>query len=299
LHRRDFSINTLALRLDGRYYGELLDHWGGGKDLQEGLIRVLHSLSFVDDPTRMLRAVRLEQRLEFTLEPRTLELLQEALPLLDRVSGDRIRNELDAIFQEQHLFKIMRRLDELGLLSAINHALTWSETIEKAWSKVASFSPPESWRLDSLPSQKFFYYGLWFFELEASDVRKICERLHFPSIMRQNYLDSNRLGKELPSLCSQSKPSSIVEELESLREPALLVVWLGVHDQPECQKAVENYLSHWRFVSPQTSGETLREMGLSPGPMYSQILKELRDAWLDGKITSPEEENEILLKWVQ
>jgi len=299
LHRRDFSINTLALRLDGRYYGELLDHWGGGKDLQEGLIRVLHSLSFVDDPTRILRAVRLEQRLGFSLEPRTLELLREALPLLDRVSGDRIRNELDAIFQEQHLFKIMRRLDELGLLSAINPALGWSETIENAWSQVESFTPPESWRLDRLPSQKFFYYGLWFFELEESDVRKVCERLHFPAIMRQNYLDSNRLGKELPSLCSQSKPSLIVEELESLREPALLIVWLGVHDQAECQKAVENYLSHWRFVSPQASGETLREMGLSPGPMYSKILKELRDAWLDGKITSPEEENEILLKWVQ
>ena len=299
LHRRDFSINTLALRLDGRHYGELQDHWGGGKDLQDGLIRVLHSLSFVDDPTRMLRAVRLEQRLGFSIEPRTLELLQEALPLLDRVSGERIRNELDAIFKEERALQIMQRLEELGLLSAIYPNLTWDDSIEKAWSHVMSFSPPLSWQLDSLPSRKFFYYGLWFFGLALVDVRKVCERLHFPAISLQNFLDSNQLGKELPSLCSKVSPSLVVEKLENLREQALLVVWLGVHNQPDCQGVVENYLSHWRFVTPQTTGETLGEMGLSPSPLYSQILKALREAWLDGQVSSPEEENRLLLELVK
>jgi tRNA nucleotidyltransferase (CCA-adding enzyme) len=75
LHRRDFTINTMALRLDGYHYGELHDYWGGLNDLHNGLVRVLHSLSFVDDPTRMLRAVRFEQRFGFTIEERTLELL--------------------------------------------------------------------------------------------------------------------------------------------------------------------------------------------------------------------------------
>ena len=78
LHRRDFTINTLALRLDGRHYGELQDYWGGLNDLKEGLVRVLHPLSFVDDPTRMLRAVRFERSLDFHIEKRTLELLVEA-----------------------------------------------------------------------------------------------------------------------------------------------------------------------------------------------------------------------------
>ncbi|HSO26490.1 MAG TPA: CBS domain-containing protein, partial [Anaerolineales bacterium] len=88
LHRRDFTINTLALRLDGHHYGELYDYWGGLNDLRQGLVRVLHSLSFVDDPTRLLRAVRFEQRFFFRIGPRTLVLMLEARSLLDRVSGD-------------------------------------------------------------------------------------------------------------------------------------------------------------------------------------------------------------------
>ncbi len=94
LHRRDFSINTLAMRLDGRHYGELYDYWGGLNDLNHGIIRVLHSLSFVDDPTRLIRAVRFEQRFNFTIEPRTFQLMQEALDLIKQVSGDRLRHEL-------------------------------------------------------------------------------------------------------------------------------------------------------------------------------------------------------------
>jgi hypothetical protein len=78
LHRRDFSVNTLAIRLDGAHLGKLLDFYGGRRDLQQGIIRVLHSLSFIDDPTRILRAIRLEQRLGFTIEPRTAELISDA-----------------------------------------------------------------------------------------------------------------------------------------------------------------------------------------------------------------------------
>ena len=92
LHRRDFTINTLAMRLDGNHYGELHDYWGGLADLHTGLVRVLHSLSFVDDPTRILRAIRFEQRFGYKIGDRTLELLTAALPLLDRVSGDRLRH---------------------------------------------------------------------------------------------------------------------------------------------------------------------------------------------------------------
>ena len=95
LHRRDFTINTLALRLDGRYYGDLYDYWGGLGDLQKGVVRVLHSLSFVDDPTRMMRAIRFEQRFGFKIDQRTLQLIDEARPLVRQVSGDRLRHELN------------------------------------------------------------------------------------------------------------------------------------------------------------------------------------------------------------
>ncbi|MGH8310122.1 MAG: CBS domain-containing protein, partial [Steroidobacteraceae bacterium] len=100
LHRRDFTINAMAACLDPDRFGELLDFYGGERDLRDGVIRVLHSISFVDDPTRMLRAARFEQRFGFRIDPRTQDLLSGALDLLDRVSGPRIWNEIELILRE-------------------------------------------------------------------------------------------------------------------------------------------------------------------------------------------------------
>ncbi|RME42156.1 MAG: CBS domain-containing protein, partial [Caldilineae bacterium] len=128
LHRRDFTINTLAIRLDPDGFGDLLDFYGGYRDLQNRLIRVLHSLSFVEDPTRILRAIRLEQRLGFHLGRRTLEHLQNALDLLPRVSADRIFAELAYTLQEEEPEKALLRLDALGVLRTIHpdlHAGDW------------------------------------------------------------------------------------------------------------------------------------------------------------------------------
>jgi tRNA nucleotidyltransferase (CCA-adding enzyme) len=294
LHRRDFSINTLALRLDGRYYGDILDHWGGERDLREGLIRVLHSLSFIDDPTRMLRAVRLEQRLGFSIEPRTLELLHEALPLLDRVSGDRIRNELDSIFKEEQLLHIMARLGELGLLSAIHPELQWNGKFERVFSQVSTFSPPARWKVQSFPPKNFFFYALLTIHLEPKAVLEVCKRLHFSTIISRGIEDAHRFGVEIPHLCSEARPSEIVEKLDDIREESLLVIWLAMEDEPDCRRVIDRYLSEWRYVTPGTTGDTLREMGLSPGPAYRKILQTLRAAWLDGEISTPEDENVLL-----
>ena len=110
----------MALRLDGHHYGELHDYWGGLNDLRDKLVRVLHSLSFVDDPTRMLRAVRFEQRFSFSIEGRTCDLLLEALSLIGQISGDRIRHELDHIMDEDERVRMLDRLSELGMLKEIH-----------------------------------------------------------------------------------------------------------------------------------------------------------------------------------
>ena len=123
LHRRDFTINTLAVALTPDRWGDLLDFYGGLSDLQTGQVRVLHSLSFVDDPTRILRAVRYEQRFDFCMESRTQEHLLDAAPLLERVTGARIRQELDRIFQEARPEDVILRLDELGVLKQIHPEL--------------------------------------------------------------------------------------------------------------------------------------------------------------------------------
>ena len=123
LHRRDFTINTLAVALTPDRWGDLLDFYGGLSDLRTGQVRILHSLSFVDDPTRILRAVRYEQRFDFRIESRTQEHLLDAAPMLERVTGARIRQELDRVFQEARPEDVILRLDELGILELIHPEL--------------------------------------------------------------------------------------------------------------------------------------------------------------------------------
>ncbi len=294
LHRRDFTINTLALRLDGRHFGRLLDPWGGGRDLERRLIRVLHSISFVDDPTRMLRAVRLEQRLGFRIEERTLQLLQQAVPLLARVSGERLRGELEMIFLEDCRTRILERLQELGLLRAIHPALTWNPHLAQAFDRAAAFQPPASWRLASAPDPETLLYALWLFHLPEADARSVAERLHMPVGMRTILLDAGRAGRLLSGLSAAERPSSIVQRLEEISEASLVAAWLALGDHPEGQHLLEQYLSTWRFVAPKADGETLKRLGLPPGPIYSQILWQLRSARLDGEVTSDEDEERLL-----
>ncbi|MDX1601110.1 MAG: CBS domain-containing protein, partial [Anaerolineales bacterium] len=294
LHRRDFTINTLALRLDGPYYGQLLDHWGGGEDLDRGIVRVLHSLSFVDDPTRMLRAVRLEQRLDFEIESRTMELLLDARGLLDRVSGDRIRSELELIFREPALFSIMSRLDELGLFEAIHPVLTWDEWLEARWADATDMSVPERWELDREPSRDLMYYALWTFRLSTEDAEGVCERLRIPGTGREVILGANRAGSRLAAAVSEAQPSGIVDILEGVPRRALVAVWIALRDDEASRRGIDRYLSEWSTVKPYADGDTLREMGLSPGPIYGRILVRLRDAWLDGEVTSKAEETSLL-----
>jgi tRNA nucleotidyltransferase (CCA-adding enzyme) len=294
LHRRDFTINTLALRLDGRYYGQLLDHWGGGRDLQDALIRILHSLSFVDDPTRMLRAVRLEQRLGFDIESRTLELLEQALPLLDRVSGERIRSELELIYKEARLPEIMTRLQQLGLLNAIQPSLQWDGWLEAHFIKAAEFDPPQNWRLRMSPSAELIFNGLLCFHLAHEEAQAVCERLHLPATMRTGILQANNLGKELPSHMASITPSELVSRLDGCREEAVVITWVAFSDQPTVRKMLDRYLSEWRYVVPTVDGDTLRALNLPPGPAYRHILWTLKSAWLDGVISTAEEEEALL-----
>jgi len=299
LHRRDFTINTLALRLDGRYYGQLLDYWGGSRDLREGLIRVLHSISFVDDPTRMLRAVRLEQRLGFEIESRTLDLLKQALPLLDRVSGERIRSELILMFKEDHLLEIMARLEEIGLLGAIHQAFTWDAWLKARFEEARAFIPPQEWYLTITPKREFLLYSLLCFRLSTEEAKAVCNRLHLPASIKTDILEVNRLGYELHVSSKGIKPSEVVARLEGSREEAVVAAWLALADRPEARDALYRYLAEWRMVTSQADGDTLRALNLPPGPVYRRILWSLRAAWLDGVISTAKEEAALLHRLVE
>jgi len=299
LHRRDFSINTLALRLDGRYFGELLDPWGGGRDLRERQIRVLHSLSFVDDPTRMLRAVRLEKRLGFDIEGRTLELLRGALPTLEGVSGERIRGELGQVFREERLLEIMTRLQDLGLLQAIHPALGWSDELGRRFLAARAFTPPPAWNLTTPPSTETLLYALWLAGLDGPTRREVCDRLHFTQGLRLVALQTGSFPCDLEARAVELKPSQVVACLEGTAEGALVASWLALAESAPARRALEQYLESWRGVAPIHNGDDLQRMGVPRGPAYGRILSSLRAAWLDGEVQNSAEERALLERLVE
>ncbi|MCI0551044.1 MAG: tRNA nucleotidyltransferase, partial [Anaerolineae bacterium] len=139
LRRRDFTINAMALRLDGNHYGRLIDPLGGEADLEGGTIRVLHSKSLIDDPTRIYRAIRYEERYGFQIADDTLALLPDARPIIGELSAERIRHELDLILAEPNAASMLKRLAELDLLKPIHPALFYDELASARLANIGSF----------------------------------------------------------------------------------------------------------------------------------------------------------------
>jgi len=298
LQRRDFTINTMAIRLDGSHYGELYDFWGGLNDLNQSLIRVLHSLSFVDDPTRILRAVRFEQRLKFKLEERTLQLLKESRSLLQQVSGDRIRHELDLILSGQHGSEIFHRLQEIGLLTCIHPDFIWKDKYKQPLEKALNDPINKKWGLSemvgNMPAQRFIAYLIILSSIPPVQVNAIAKRLHLSAVLKSALLQSNSLLIEFPHLL-QSKPSKIVRRLEKTPAAVLYAIHL-IAPQKSWQELIHQFQTKWKKVRPITSGVTLKQLHLSPGPDYQKILAALRAAWLDGEVKTKEEEDTLLKK---
>ena len=292
LHRRDFTINTLAICLDPDRWGELLDFYGGEQDLADGAIRVLHSLSFVEDPTRMLRAVRFEQRLGFHIEPRTLELMTQALDLLGRVSGDRIRHELTAIFQEARPEVALCRLRQLGVLSQIYVTLTCDEWLQERYARVRESLDGGEWptpRRDGVGLRTFAYLALLCYRLDATAMEAVISRLKVPSAQADDLRQVASLVKILPELARRQKASALVHLLEDLDDPALFVGWVAAESK-QAARQIHRFARDLRHVRPALDGKYLQSLGMKPGPEMGRVLDALRDALLDGEVQTREQQ---------
>ena len=297
LHRRDFTINTLALRLDGDAYGDLYDHWGGLRDLREGRVRVLHSLSFVDDPTRQLRAVRFEQRFGFTIEARTIQLMRESVDLIRHLSGDRLRHELNLILAEPRALPMLSRLSELGLLHAIHPDLADpARETGRILEQVLAADPPAVWNLPAavahIPIRIALAYLVWLISLPSEKALANSERIRLPGELRDAILAACTLNREIDTL-ADLRPSELVQRLEGIPILSVYAVFLTTQTSP-AGEALLRYAQEFRHIHPLTSGDTLHTLGLAPGPAYKIILAALRSAWLDRSISSPHEEAALL-----
>jgi len=294
LHRRDFTINTLAIRLDGAHLGEVLDFYGGRRDLEQSLIRVLHSLSFIDDPTRILRAVRLEQRLGFSIEPRTSELLGDSLPMLSRMTGDRIRNEIELGMRESDPRRVMERLANLGVMEHIQEGLEWTPDAEVYFSRVPRIQSDPLWG-EALPEEslEFLYFALWVVPLPEDVQKKTVKRLRGRKSTCVDVLAVGELLQRLRHLAHDASPSQITTVCRSYRTRVVLAARV-VLDEELLGSQLDRYFGEWRFVKASLTGDDLQGLGLSPGPSFAVYLDRLLAARLDG-LVSDEADEQLLL----
>jgi tRNA nucleotidyltransferase (CCA-adding enzyme) len=302
LHRRDFTINTLAIRLDSDHYGQLLDFYGGERDLKEGLIRALHSLSFIEDPTRIMRAARFEQRLGFSIEPRTAELIDNALPMLSRVTGERIRHELYLILREREPERALCRLDGLSVLTQIHPRLACVEGIWEWFALLRQTIASGKW--DIQPEENGrpapgLYLALLTYSMSRPELEALVDRLkifrHDLTLLRQTLdlrehevqLDQRELSnRKLHALLRYSSTAS------------RMIHWLCTGSE-RVRARLWRYETELRHVQPVVDGEYLMGLGLKPSPLFSKLLNAVRDARLDGEVHTAEEEQSLVARLLE
>jgi tRNA nucleotidyltransferase (CCA-adding enzyme) len=270
LRRRDITINAMALRMGDEI--QLLDPFEGQADLAGRRVRVLHPLSFQDDPTRLFRAVRYEQRLNFALASDTLALVPGAWTALADLTGDRIRHELELIFRERCAAATLTRLAELGVLQHVHPALHWGPAEAQAAELIPAL--PAAWKLAAPPEPDALYMALLLREAPLAAVEEALTRLNFNGEVTEAVRSA--LGLKLAG----ARPSQVVAQLDPLPELAVVAAYVA---QEGLHQRLHEYLARWRFVRAETTGDDLVALGLTPGPRFKEILWAVRAARLEGQ----------------
>jgi len=287
LFRRDFSINAMAISLNQNNYGELIDPYQGKSDLEHHLIHILHPRSFSDDATRILRAVRYEQRLGFELEPQTAQLLKRDIPMLDTISGDRIRHELELILRERCPEYAIKRLGELGVLQRINPSLKGDGWIAEKFDKARALSKPS--QLSSL------YLCLLVYPLNEKENEQCIHRLNIPKKSASVLHDTLRLKSRLYLLDKSFTKYSEIYYLLHEYDPLAIQSNAMASESPVVCSYLELFLTKLRYVKTSLNGEMLKRLGISSGPELGKILQILHKAKLDGEVKTKAEEEKLAL----
>jgi len=291
LFRRDFTINTMAIELVPTRWGELIDLYDGRDDLEKGLIRILHENSFVDDATRIWRGLRYEQRLNFELEPDTLRLLKQNIAMLDTISGDRIRHELELILQEEIPEKVLRRAGELGVLEKLHPSLKGDDWLSEKFEEARKAS-----LLGSPPAE--LYLALLAYRLNNEETEEFLQKFRLRKLHARTVRDSQSLKAEIKALAEADIASSRIHRLlYGYSQPALIAGFLA-SDSPTAKQNIQLFLTRLRQVKPSLTGKDLQKMGIPPGPRMKEVLQRLLEARLDGKITDKQGEIKLVEGWV-
>jgi tRNA nucleotidyltransferase (CCA-adding enzyme) len=299
LFRRDFTINTLAVRLDPDGFGTMIDFFGGQRDIKDGVIRVLHSLSFIEDPTRVFRAVRFEQRYGFRIGKHTLNLIKNAvrLNIFSRLSGRRLERELRLILQEQDPRPAVERCAEIDILQFIHTALKLTQKERRLLD--STYDVLAWYRLLFRPEpvrQWMLYLFALLSGLNDEDYEACINRLGYPGSIRKvvfsHFMRGRKALAAIEAVRRGITASQVCSHLRGL-EPEIVLHLLAVTENKDAGYWISKYITGLQDVGIEVTGDDLLNMGIEPGPVYREIFSELLNARLDGRVSSREEEMEL------
>jgi len=306
LYRRDFTINAMAVHLTPENFGKLADFFGSQRDLKDRVIKVLHSLSFVEDPTRILRAIRFEQRFSFKIAPQTDRLIRNAIAnqFVHKLSGSRVFHEMCSILEDDAPLASIKRMDEFGLLAAIHPSLSLGErqieVLAEAdrvvtWYRLLYVEPkPEIWRI---------YFLALFSGFEDDATTGVLSRLgfskhHASAFLALRYSIRNTAQLIMQWRNRQGTPSALYFMLKDL--PLEGILYLMARNPIEIvQKSISLYLTSLRTQKIEITGDDLTKLGVAPGPRFGQILNVVTAAMLDGKATCRADQLELAKRLAQ
>jgi tRNA nucleotidyltransferase (CCA-adding enzyme) len=295
LFRRDFTINTLAIKLNKREYGALVDYFGGQKDLKEKVIRVLHNLSFVEDPTRVLRAIRFEQRFGFTIGRLTLALIKNAVKIncFEELSGRRLFLELRLLLKEQAPLQAINRMNEFRLLQFISPEIGFKKELKTllqeiegviSWFNLLYLEEPyKPW--------KVYWHGLTS-PLDTKALHRLAERMQMvDQESREMIRQREKMGGVLEKIYRLRADDNY--ELYTLLfhyDTEILLYMMARVNTEKIKRMISNYFTKLKGTKVMLRGKDLKGMGVMPGPVYKEIFDSLLKARLNNLIRTKEEE---------
>ena len=298
LFRRDFTINAMAIHLNPARFGTLVDFFNSQNDLKERRIRVLHNLSFVEDPTRIFRAIRFEQRLDFRITPHTEKLIKNAvrMHLFDRFSGPRFFGELKQILAADNPLPALRRMNEFSLFPFLWPDLRPNCKIDRRFIHlITQAARAISWfRLLYLDTACPFWAVYILAIMSRSRVKELmnfCRRFDLPPKTRKMLIrqktEGERIAREMlrrPFM----KASEIYWLLLDLDNVGLLYL-MAIARKKYIKKAVSLFVTSLRDTVPLISGHDLLTLGFTPGPQFRTMINHVLEAQLNGVIQTKED----------
>lgn len=295
LFRRDFTINAMAISLNKEDFGEVLDFYGGIKDLKSKLLRVLHENSFIDDPTRMLRLVRFVARLGFSVEENTREYLKEGG--LDIISEDRVWNELRLMLEEEDFNSQIQLFDKYIGLDFIHPSLKIKKIpfflFEEAKENFNKFQQADIKEIHNIDCKYWIMTFMILTQgLKKGEIEEVCERYNFSKKAREKVLKYKDKKQDIAKFFQQAdelKPSEVYSYLKSFPIESIFII-ISDCKKIDIRRKIWYFLTESQFVNLYINGEDLKKMGISPGPEMKHMLKKALYAKIDGELHNKKSE---------